>query len=243
MSYLLLMQVKKAEPKARGRHRGAAILMLVDFGLPIGLYYGLRAMDVGYLPSLLISSLVPSASMVVTLVRERKLDSAGLFMTIVMLAGAGLSVISGSTRLLLAKDALLMVAVGGWFLVTARGSQPLALRFSRPLLEGRIGAREEPWDDLWARSPDFRRLWRVCTVAWGIGSLVDAVVRVVIVYTFPIDLAVGLGGVQYGIFTVLMLVIVNVYQMRAGLHNPRSALYRQAAADLPGSPLEVGGPK
>jgi hypothetical protein len=237
------MRVKKAGSKAKARRRRAATLMLVDFGLPIGLYYGLRAMGVGYLPSLLIGSLVPSAGMVVTLVRERKLDSAGFFMTVVMLASAGLSVISGSTRLLLAKDALLMVAVGGWFLVTVRGSQPLVLRFSRPLLEGRIGAREESWDDLWARSPDFRRLWRVCTVAWGVGSLVDAVVRVVIVYTLPIDLAVGLGGVQYGIFTVLMLVIVNVHQMRAGLHDPRSALYRQAGADLAGSPLEAGGPK
>ncbi|MFB9679629.1 VC0807 family protein [Streptosporangium vulgare] len=199
--------------------------MLVDLVLPIGLYYALRAADVGYVASLVVSSLVPGTGMVATLVRERRLDSVGLFMVSAMLVSAGLSVVGGSPRFLLLKGALVMVVAGGWFLATARGPRPLALQFSRPLLEGRVGARDVSWDDLWAVSPRFRRVWRVSTVVWGVGALADAAVRGVIALTLPIDLAVGLGGVQYGAFSVVILVIVNVYQARAGLYHPRSDLY------------------
>ncbi|GAA3040785.1 VC0807 family protein [Streptosporangium longisporum] len=208
------------------RRRTAAVLMLVDFVLPIGLYYGLRAAGVGYVASLVVSSLVPGTGMVVTLVRERRLDSVGLFMTGLMLLSAALSFVGNDPRLLLLKGALLMVVAGGWFLATARGPSPLALRFSRPLLEGRTGDRRASWDELWETSPRFRRIWRVSTCVWGIGALADAAVRAVVALTLPIDLAVGLGGAQYAIFSVLMLVIMNVYQAYAGLHDPRSALYR-----------------
>ncbi|MEU4409932.1 VC0807 family protein [Streptosporangium sp. NPDC023963] len=215
----------RAETRTRAGRRAAAVLMLVDLVLPIGLYYALRAADVGYVAALVAGSLVPGAGTVVTLVRERRLDSVGLFMVSAMLVSAGLSVVGGSPRFLLLKGALLMVVVGGWFLATARGPRPLALQFSRPLLEGRTGARDVSWDDLWNGSPRFRRVWRVSTVVWGVGALADAAVRVVIALTLPIDLAVGLSGLQYGVFSVLMLVIMNVYQALAGLHDPRSGLY------------------
>ncbi|WP_436761503.1 VC0807 family protein [Streptosporangium sp. V21-05] len=217
----------------RAGRRAAAVLMLVDLVLPIGLYYALRAADVGYVTSLVVSSLVPGTGMVATLVRERRLDSVGLFMVSAMLVSAGLSVVGGSPRFLLLKGALVMVVAGGWFLATARGPRPLALQFSRPLLEGRVGARDVSWDDLWAASPRFRRVWRVSTVIWGVGALVDAALRVVIALTLPIDLAVGLGGLQYGAFSIVILVIVNVYQARAGLHHPRSDLYRVEGRTAP----------
>ncbi|MEU8377889.1 VC0807 family protein [Streptosporangium sp. NPDC048865] len=212
----------------RAGRRAAAVLMLVDLVLPIALYYALRAADVGYVASLVVSSLVPGTGMVATLVRERRLDSVGLFMVTAMLVSAALSVVGGSPRFLLLKGALLMAVAGGWFLATARGPRPPALQFSRPLLEGRTGARDASWDGLWAASPRFRRVWRVSTVVWGAGALADAAVRVVIALTLPIDLAVGLGSLQYGVFTAVMLVIVNVYQARAGLHHPRSDLYAGA---------------
>ncbi|WP_440070834.1 VC0807 family protein [Streptosporangium sp. OZ121] len=215
----------RAETRTRAGRRAAAVLMLVDLVLPIGLYYALRAAGVGYVNALVAGSLVPGTGMVAVLVRERRLDSVGLFMASAMLVSAGLAVVGGSPRFLLLKGALLMVMAGGWFLATARGPRPLALQFSRPLLEGRTGARDVSWDDLWSGSPRFRRVWRVSTVVWGVGALADAAVRVVIALAVPIDLAVGLSGLQYGAFSVLMLVIMNVYQARAGLHDPRSGLY------------------
>ncbi|MEU4832574.1 VC0807 family protein [Streptosporangium sp. NPDC023615] len=223
----------------RRDRRAAAVLMLVDLVLPVALYYVLRAAGVGYVASLVLSSLVPGTGTVVTLVRERRLDSMGLFMVSLMLLSAGLSFAGGDPRLLLLKGALLMVVAGGWFLATARGPSPLALRFSRPLLEGRTGARQMSWDELWETSPRFRRVWRVSTALWGAGALVDAAVRVVIALTLPVDVAVGLGGLQYGVFPAVMLVILNVYQARAGLHDPRSALYpaRPDAVGVPSGPV------
>ncbi len=47
-------------------------------------------------------------------------------------------------------------------------------------MEGSKLLGPRPWDQLWDTSAQFRRIWRVCTLIWGVGMLADAVVRVVI---------------------------------------------------------------
>ncbi|MGV9537466.1 VC0807 family protein [Streptosporangium sandarakinum] len=217
-----------------GRAR-AGLLLLVDLVAPAGLYYLLRAAGLGETAALLTCSLMPGAGMTLTFVRERRLDPVGLFMTGVTLAGAGLTLVTGSPRLILLKGALLMAVFGGWFLYSARGGdpvhgpRPMAMRLSRPLLEGWAVARWRPWDELWEHSPLFRRIWRVSTIIWGAGALADAAVRAVIAFALPVDLAVGLNGGLYALYSVLMLVIVNVYQARAGLFDRR--VYASAAPE------------
>ncbi|GGL38405.1 VC0807 family protein [Planomonospora parontospora] len=204
--------------------RTALVLMLVDFVLPVVLYYVLRAAGADSFTALLAGSLLPGASTAAMLLRERRIDSAGAFMLVSMLAGAGLALVTGDPRLLLLKGALLMAGAGTWFVVTARGDRPLSAAFSRPLVEGRVVPRGETWEDVWERSPAFRRVWRVSTVIWGAGALVNAAVRACVVLLAPIDLAVGLGPVQHGAFGVAVLVVLNVYHFRVGLYDRRSGL-------------------
>ncbi|MEV1238894.1 VC0807 family protein [Nonomuraea sp. NPDC050022] len=209
-----------------------SLLVLVDMALPIGLYYVLRAMDVSYHSALLISSLLPGLSVVASLVRRRRPDGLGLFMTAMMVGSAAVSLLVHDPRFLLAKDGWITAISGLWFLASVRGRQPLAFAFTRFVLEGRIGplkgedgSGRESWDVLWERLPAFRRIWRVATVIWGIGLLADAAVRVTMAYTLPPDVVPGLGGLQYGVFMVLMQVVMACYLVPTGLYNRWSALY------------------
>src|SRR5690606_28382061 len=96
-------------------------------------------------------------------------------------------------------------------------SRPLAYQFTRPLLEGRLGMQGPPWEVLWEREPRFRRIWRVSSVMWAVATLADAVLRVVMAYTLPVN---SVPALQMGLFIVtglLMQVVTNVYYMRAGL--------------------------
>lgn len=192
------------------------LTVLVDFGVPIGLYYGLTAAGVDDVLALTAGAAVPAAATLVRFVRTRRVDVLGVFVTVMLVLSIVVSLTSGSARLLLVRDGWLTGVAGLGFLVSLRGRRPLAFGFSRRLLERRSrGGRD--WDELWDVEPRFRRIWRVTTVIWGIGLIVDAGVRTLMAYTLPVHVVPALNGVQYGVFTLLMLVIVNIYHARAGL--------------------------
>ncbi|MGW2749042.1 VC0807 family protein [Streptomyces sp. NPDC001450] len=192
------------------------LTVLVDLGVPIGLYYGLTAAGVSDLIALTAGAVVPAAATLVRFVRTRRMDVLGVFVTTMLVLSIVVSVVGGSPRLLLVRDGWLTAVAGLGFLVSLRGRRPLAFGFSRRLLERRaVGGRD--WDELWAEVPRFRRIWRVTTVIWGIGLLVDSGIRTLMAYTLPVHVVPALNGAQYGVFTLLMLVIVNIYHARAGL--------------------------
>ncbi|NBE98184.1 hypothetical protein FE391_31685 [Nonomuraea sp. KC401] len=217
------MDLRQGHATMSARNRGL-LTLAVDVGVPIGLYYLLRAADVGAYAALLICSFVPGLSVVSDLVRRRRPDRIGVFMTTMMLTGAAVASLIHDPRLLLAKDGWFMAAGGLWFLVSVRGDRPLAFLFTRLMIEGRLGPRES-WDVLWDRLPRFRRIWRVATVIYGVGLIIDALVRVVMAHTLPIDVVPGLSAVQYAVWLVLMQVALNLYLVPSGVYNPHSRLY------------------
>ncbi|MGR6921471.1 VC0807 family protein [[Actinomadura] parvosata] len=203
------------------------LTLAVDVGLTVALYYVLRASGVEPHVAFVISSFVPGVSVVSDLVRRRRPDRLGLYMTVMMLAGAAVSVLVHDPRLLLAKDGWFTGVAGLWFLVSARGERPLAFVFTRFILEGRIGPNRESWDVLWERLPAFRRIWRVASVIWGVGLLADAVVRIVIAYALPMDAVPAVNTAQYVVFLLLMQVAMNVYLVPSGVYNRWSPLYAE----------------
>lgn len=57
-------------------------------------------------------------------------------------------------------------------------------------------------------------MWRVSSVLWGIGTLADAALRVVLAYTLPVDEVPGLATALYAV-TSAVLVVTNVYYVAA----------------------------
>ncbi|MGH2343835.1 MAG: VC0807 family protein [Chloroflexota bacterium] len=145
--------------------------------------------------------------------RRDRLDGLGLFMMTMMLLSSGASLLTGSPRFLPAKDGWLTGVSGLWMLLSARSRRPLTFLFARPLMEGRkvfdptarrwAAPTGESWDAVWARSPRFRRIWRVITVVWGAAALVDAAIRVIMAYTLPIDVVPALGGAPWPVTFVV----------------------------------------
>jgi hypothetical protein len=72
------------------------------------------------------------------------------------------------------------------------------------------------WDDLWARLPRFRRIWRVCTVIWGTAILADSVIRIAMAATLPIGVIPALGGALWPVTFIALQVVTNVYFGRSG---------------------------
>jgi hypothetical protein len=184
---------------------------------PLVLYYGLRALGVSVFLALLIGALVPVVGLVVDLLRGRRPTTVSGFWSILLVLALAVSLVGGDVRFLLARDALVTATVGTWFLVSAWTARPLALVLSRPVLE--LVHRTPPgrWEQLWRDRPRFRTIWRRASVGFGLGTVADAVARVVMAYTLPVDLVPALSTALYLATSAVLLVTVNVYYARAGL--------------------------
>ncbi|HEY2190893.1 MAG TPA: VC0807 family protein [Actinomycetospora sp.] len=118
---------------------------------------------------------------------------------------------------LLARDGWITGLAGLFFLASRRARRPFVFSIARPLAEGRLGPPGEDWDSVWARFPLYRRVWRVLTVLWGVGLLVDAAVRIVVAQTLPVDVVPAVNGIQYAVVYLVLQVASQVYLRRSGL--------------------------
>ncbi len=114
---------------------GQLLTLGLNLAAPIALYYGLRAAGVGIYLALIVGAVAPALGAVVKLIRRERLDFLGLYMMTMLLLGAGVALLTGSPRFLLAKDGWLTGVSGVWMLLSVRSQRPLTFLFARPLLE------------------------------------------------------------------------------------------------------------
>jgi hypothetical protein len=219
-------------PGARSRRQqavGTALRVAVGFVVPSLLYYALRGLGSGVYLALVVSTVVSTLPSLVALVQGRRVDGLSTYLTAMMLGGLAVSLLPGSTRFLLAREALMTGVTGVWFLTSARGQRPLAYRFSKPLVEGRLRWPGN-WDGLWEHSPRFRRMWRVSSTIWGVGVLLDAALRVLLAYTVRPDLVPALGLALYLVSLVVLNLVTTVWYAVCRVTDPRSPLRQEALA-------------
>lgn len=159
-----------------------------DLIVPLAVYYLLRRQGAAPLTAGVLSGIVPALRTVYVFLRYRKTDALGLFMLSMMAVGTTVSLVSGDARFFFAKDGWLTGMFGAWMLVTLLFRQPFFLHAGVSIArtkKGGAGARE--WESRWDTEPQMRRGLRLLTVVFGVGLLLDAVVRVALAYTLPID--------------------------------------------------------
>lgn len=163
-------------------HRGPWLLV-VDIGIPLALYYGLKAFGASDLTALVVGVVPGLISSAVSLVRERRTDLVGMAVVVSMVASTVVAVVGGDARLLLVRNAWISLPFAGITLWSLRHPQPLTYVVTRAMMPRRALVM----DELWATNARFRDAWKWITVWWGIATIIDGVVRIVVAYTLPIS--------------------------------------------------------
>lgn len=135
----------------------------------------------------LIGAAVAAAVLVIVgLVRSRHVDAVAAIVLLTTLAGIVVALWTGNARATLAREAVVSGALGAAFLA----SLP-----RRPLMFSMIWSlRPDAGDPAegWRRAPERNRTaMRVATLVWGVGLLLDAVIRVALAFTLPVSTATG----------------------------------------------------
>jgi hypothetical protein len=121
---------------------------------------------------------------------KRKLDTFAFVVLAEVLAGIVLTSISGDARFVLARMSIYLAIGGVIVLATTWSEQPFMRTTLKPVAAHGDPKRAEAFDRCWERSPQFRVLYRLMTAGLGLVFLVDAVLRIVIIYSQPADAVV-----------------------------------------------------
>jgi hypothetical protein len=179
------MSAPHSGPSARLMLRGLAW----DVGLPVAGYYALHLAGVSDLVALLVASLLAAVRIVWVAVRERELNPFATVMLVLFGLGLVLALVSGDPRFFLLKNSIITGTIGLVFLGTTLFGTPLTLAASQSFQPDRKAEIRQAYET----DPHVRHGHRVSSTVWGVGLVLEALVRVPLVFLLPIDVMVGLG--------------------------------------------------
>ncbi|RAJ70145.1 uncharacterized protein DUF3159 [Streptomyces sp. Amel2xB2] len=196
-------QVAGVSPRAMLRS------LIPDIGIPVAGYYVLHVLGAGDRTALLTATALAGLRVLWGVLRERTVN---LFASVILVAfavGAVLSLVSGDARFLLLKNSFTTGAIGLVFLATVLWGRPLTLAAAESFHPARAAAFREQYRS----EPRIRRGHRLCSAVWGLGLLLESLLRIPLVYLLPVSVMVGLSELIM-IATMVALATWNVVYIR-----------------------------
>ncbi len=219
------------KPEIAGRLRSIAKIVIIDLAAPLIAYNLLRSAGMSVVTALVLSGVFPALGVAIGVVRHRRLDVVGALVLAGILAGTVLGLISHNAKLVLMEGSVPTAIFGVACLGSLWTRRPLMYGMSLEFT-GPDTAKGREMISLW-HYEGFRRIFRVITAVWGVGFLLEAALRVAIVYNTSASTALSLSKVTpyiwVGIF-VAWTVAYGRYQEKKG-----RGMTAAAAAEGPGT--------
>jgi hypothetical protein len=177
--------------------------LVLDIAVPLASYYILHAAGCGVVESLVLASVLPAVRSAIGLIRDRKVNLLAVLIVTVNLVSMGLSLATGSPRLMLLKDSGVTSVIGVSVLVSVLAGRPLMSAGMRPFLVRNSARREAAFEHLATTDDRFRRLEKLFSLTWGVVLLAECGVRAALVFVLPVGTMVWLS-------TVLMVAAIAI---------------------------------
>ncbi|ANS76757.1 hypothetical protein AWM70_21015 [Paenibacillus yonginensis] len=160
--------------------------------------------------ALLAASLIPLLDNVWHLVRHRRLDAFGFLMLVSLVLSALAALLGGNERLILVRESLVTGVIGLLFIGSLSLDKPLLFWLAGRFLAKPVSARlAEHWGH-----PRLRAMFRCMTAVWGILLLVEALLRVLLVFCLKPAAVLALSGPCLYIFIGGAALWTYLYRMR-----------------------------
>ncbi|MFD3405620.1 VC0807 family protein [Kribbella sp. NPDC058693] len=170
--------------------------LLWDIGLPLVVYYAGRILGYDVLPALAAAAGAALVRVAVIAVVQRRLNGLAAFVGGTFGVLLVISLLTGDPRILLAKESVLSGAAGLLLLGSVLLGRPLVYAIARKANAGKPELLAE-WDDRWQTQPTFRKHFTTLTAVFGAVLLADAIIRLILVYTLPVNTMANLSPVMH----------------------------------------------
>ena len=220
--------VSRPEPIAAGldpsdapdRLRAIAPVAIFDVAGPLAVYYGARSAGASTVLALVLSGVLPFLRVAVTAVRHRRIDAIGVLVLSGIALGTVVGLASGSARLYLLDGIVPTVAIGIVCLVSLLSEKPMMYRLALETM-GEDTPRGHAFAEMWSHS-EFRHIFRVITVVWGLVFLAESALQAILVETTSINTAKLTSNVLPVVVFVLTFAWTRAYGRHVQRRNVRS---------------------
>jgi intracellular septation protein A len=206
-----------------GQLRSITMIVVFDIAAPLVAYQVLRSAGLTAVTALLLSGVFPALGVTINAIRHRRLDVVGALVLAGIAVGTILGALSHSTRLVLVEGSVPTAIFGVACLGSLWARHPLMFSFAREFT-GPDTAKGQEMTRLW-QYEGYRRVFRVITLVWGVAFLIEAALRVVIVYNTSTGTALALSKITPFLFAGIMVAWTVAY----GTHHKKKG-ERMAAA-------------
>jgi hypothetical protein len=172
----------------------------VNFFLP-WLAYRIALPHWGTLVALYASAAPPILWSIVEFVRTRRVDVLSAFVILGIALSIGMMALGGSPRLLLLRESLVSGVMGAVFVVSLLFSRPLIFYLARATVARKTEDGAARFEAAWDERPAMRRSIRLMTLVWGVGLIVENLLRCWMAWRWPIERYLLISPVVgYGIY-------------------------------------------
>jgi intracellular septation protein A len=201
-----------------GRLRWVTMIVIFDIATPLAAYKLLRSAGMSGVTSLVLSGVFPAIPVSIDAIKHRRLEVIGVLVLAGIAVGTVLGLVSHSTRLVLIEGSVPTGVLGAAFLGSLLARQPLMFKFAREFT-GPDTAKGQEMTMLWQTYAGFRRIFRIMTAVWGVGFLIEAALRVVVVFNTSTGTALAISKVTPFVFVAILLAWTFAY---GTLHRKRA---------------------
>lgn len=200
---------------------------MFDIAGPLIVYQLLRGNGHSVVTSLIISGAFPVLGVLLTIMRDRRLDVIGVLVLIGIGVGVGLGLASHDAKLVLLEGAVPTTIFALALLGSLLAPRPLMFHFARESM-GRDTPKGREFADLW-QYPGFRHAFGVMTVVWGVTYLAVAAAHIVIVETQSAGTALSISKVLPYVVLAILISWTILYAKRGQRQGKRADAAQRAA--------------
>lgn len=229
-------------PATGGGLRTTAKVLIIDVAAPLATYNLLRSAGMTTVTALVLSGVIPAFGVAAGIIRHRRLDVVGALVLAGIVVGMVLGLVSHSARLVLMEGSVPTAVLGVAFLGSLWTRRPLMFSFALEFIgPDTAQGREMTW--LW-QYEGFRRIFRIITTVWGVGFLLEAALRVLIVYGTSTGTALASSTVTPFVWVAGLLAWAVAYGARQKKKGERLAAVSEIpqASSAPPRPADLEDP-
>ncbi len=219
-----------------GRLRSIAMIAFFDVVGPLVAYSLLRSAGLTAVTALVLSGVFPALGVLIGFLQHRRLDVLGVLVLAGIAVGTVLGLATHSARLVLIEGSVPTGLFGLACLGSLWARRPLMFSFAIEFM-GPDTAKGRELTGLW-QYPGFRHVFRVMTVVWGVGYVIEAALRIVIVENTSTGTALAISKVMPFLYAAILAAWTAVYgvrQKRKGEQMAAAAATTEVPVTNPGS--------
>lgn len=179
----------------RKMFRGITIDIILNIAIPYLIYtIAHKYFHLSDIVSLTLSSFYPIFDIIREFSKDRTLNFISVIVLIGTITGIIGALLGGDPKLILIRESFFTFLLGIACFITLAFGKPLLFYFAREFVAGKDPKKREEF----AKVLQIKRVFtffRFLTVVWGFVYVLEFLIKVVIVYTFPISLSLIIGPI------------------------------------------------